>query len=546
MSSTKVTPANLLLDHNLFSHNKQVFRLRAPKYIKQYRVDRCSPSLIKHTKKYVKASYGLYIAALLFSRCGRSALSSIAAHFCQTVRRLKIDQFNFDGHFFRPFTRLKSLSLPQEQSLDHRTKKTIKSLKLKYLFFNHALCSKLGWLSRTRSLEGLSLATRLNDFISPQNKMTPKRPELQYNVSLNSNSALEAPSLDSMLLGHIKNLRIENRSNQPSLSLFLSQSKELKNLKSLSYQGEKLTANSEDLSQLENVPKLESLKLDLENYQSDLIRYTRLPKRLKRLSLSFKNNLDEIKESDESQPFFKSLASIGHLQAFEAIIKKPEGRHDPQVYVKFFKILLNSIQSVESLTLKGDFFSLSDDEILEMIFKHKRLTELNLDFQIRPSNRKAEIIRRFNGKLKKLTLKNNLYLFNNLREESLTDLKSLSLTFEDFSSHDENQLLHHISKMKNLRELYITDGSAYAVSKAKIMKIFEATESMKRLQRLKVNAENAEFNSQDIEMVTNCFKWKKRLQQVEINLSEYFIERDNDDLCSITKKPQLYVLDYIS
>jgi len=80
------------------------------------------------------------------------------------------------------------------------------------------------------------------------------------------------------------------------------------NLKSLSYKAHKLSCSPEQLRSFEDIQTLENLTLEIIEYDTNIPRFTRLPKKLRQLSLKFKDNLEGLSDADGAQSLFESLS----------------------------------------------------------------------------------------------------------------------------------------------------------------------------------------------------------------------------------------------
>lgn len=92
------------------------------------------------------------------------------------------------------------------------------------------------------------------------------------------------------------------------LPIFLDESNQLTNLRSLSYKAHKLSCNPAKLRSFEEIPTLENLTLEIIEYDTNIPIYTRLPKNLRQLSLKFANNLEGLSQVDGSQALFESIS----------------------------------------------------------------------------------------------------------------------------------------------------------------------------------------------------------------------------------------------
>jgi hypothetical protein len=180
-----------------------------------------------------------------------------------------------------------------------------------------------------------------------------------------------------------------------------------------------------------------------------------------------------------------------------------------------------------------------------MIFQQKTLQDLHIDARTPFTNERIDAVNNFEGKLKKITLTDNLFLLESLNKEALLDIDSLSLTLNQ-EIEGSKTIVSTLSRVEKLSELNISDINQASMDSDDLVEIFEATKHLKCLRKMSIDACTTGLEVQQIARVTNGLKMRKSIKDVDINARNIRLRKTlSEEHFTSSDKSGLYDLDYI-
>jgi hypothetical protein len=383
----------------------------------------------------------------------------------------------------------------------------------------------------------------MREVFSPDLPPVSQQLPLKFNLKLNIVDSYDRASINAPMLGLLECLELQTKGVDRFLPQLLSEGENLRNLKKLKYKARKLELTTSDANLFKNLESLEIMELEVEEWDKTFFKVSALPQHLKKISILMHGHIDDLGCYNPHMSFFESMYELRKLISFEIEIKNPDVGQTDHI-MGLLKLFLRPLRNLEALKIKIDTIKLKSLEVLNMIFQQKTLQDLHIDAKTPFTKERIDAVNNFEGKLKKITLTDNLFLLESLNKESLIEIDSLSVTLND-EPQGKKTIVSTLNRVRKLSELNISDNKQFSMDSESLVEIFEATKHLKCLKKMSIDAGTTGLEDEHIERVTNGLKSRKGIKDVDINARNVRLRKTHSEEHLVSTKSSLYDLDFI-